>query len=67
MLIVRPLSIVEDGVERLEVVRVRIEPGVDVLGLDRNDAAIVAGCGRFQQALICDCGEAQKVGLLRAA
>lgn len=58
MFVIRPLSIIEDGIERLEVSRIRIEPSVDMLGLDRDDAAIVAGSGDLGRRLVGDRCEA---------
>lgn len=43
MLVVRPLSVVEDRVERREILRIRIQPRIDVLRPNRNHAAIVPG------------------------
>ena len=42
MPVVRPLPVVQDRVTRLQVVRIRVEPSVQVFGPDRDDAAIVA-------------------------
>lgn len=43
VLVVRTLAIIQDLVALLDLVRVWIQPPPNVLGLDRNDAAIVAG------------------------
>lgn len=67
MLVVRLGLVVEDGVERVEVGGVRVEPGVDVLGLDVDDAAVVAGGGDFLRRLVGDHGEGVEVGLALAA
>lgn len=66
MLEIRPLVISEDRVLPSEVFRIRAEPGVDILGLDRNDASVVAGGGDFGRRVICDCSERQKVGFARS-
>jgi len=51
MLIVRTLAIIEDRIQRLEVLRIRVEPGVDVFRLDRDDAATMAGRGDFRRRM----------------
>ena len=61
MLVVRPFAVIEDGVEGREVCRIRIEPRGDVLGLDRDDAAVVAGGGNLCRRLIGDRGKGEKV------
>ena len=38
--VIRPRAIIQNGVQHVEVLRIRIEPGVDVLGLGRDDVAI---------------------------
>ena len=35
------LLVVEDRIQRFEIVRIRIEPGLNVLGLDVDDRAVV--------------------------
>lgn len=36
MFVVRPLSVIKDRGQRLEIVRIRIEPTIDMLGFDRD-------------------------------
>jgi hypothetical protein len=57
VLMVRSRSILENSLHRIEVVRVRIRPRLDVLFLDRHDAAIVTGGRDFGRRLISDCRE----------
>lgn len=40
MLVIRPRAVVQDRVQRSEIARIRIEPGIDLLRLDRNDAVL---------------------------
>ena len=51
VLVIRPRAVVEDRVQSGEVAGIRIEPSIDMLRLDRNDAAVMTGCcnlrGRF--------------------
>ena len=54
MLVIRPLAVIEDRVERVEIVRIGIEPGVDIGGLDRDDAAIMSRGGYFCGRLVGD-------------
>ena len=54
MLIVRPLTIIENRVHRGQIGLLRIEPPVEVLGLDRNDATIVTGCGNLRRRFVGD-------------
>jgi hypothetical protein len=63
MFVVRSLTIVEDGVLSGQVRRVWIQPCVDVLGFDRNDAAIEAGGGHLGRWIIGYRGERQKFWL----
>lgn len=41
MIVVGPLAVVQDGVLSFQIGGVGIEPGVDVVWLDRNNAAVV--------------------------
>ena len=63
MFVVRPLTIVQDRVERREVLGIRLEPGVDVFGAYRDDATIVAGCGDLFRRLIGDRSKREQIGL----
>ena len=64
MLVVRALTVIEDRVQRGQVLRVRVQPHVDVLGLDRDDAAVVSGGSDFGRWLIGDRRERQQVRLI---
>lgn len=59
MLVVGMRAVVEDRVQRGEVVRVRVEPGVDVFGLEVDDGAVVPGGGDFRLRFVGDGGEGQ--------
>ena len=54
MLVVRPLTIIEDRVLRRQTRGVRVEPGIDMFGFDRNDAAIVSRRSHLGRRLIGD-------------
>ncbi len=41
MLVVRPLSIRKDVIQRVQILRVRVQPGIDVFSLQRDDAAVM--------------------------
>jgi len=41
MLIVRPLPIIKNRIQRLQILRVRPKPSIDVLSLDRNHTPIM--------------------------
>ena len=45
MCVERPRLVIEDGLQRVQLVRLGIEPGVDVFGFDLDDAAVMAGNG----------------------
>jgi len=45
MRVERPRLVIEDGLQRVQLVRVGIEPGVDVFGFDLDNAAIMVGDG----------------------
>ena len=66
MRIVLSLPIIENRVLRRKIALIGIEPRVDVLRLDGNDAAIVAGCGNFRGRLISDGREGEQIRLARA-
>lgn len=57
MLVVRPVAIVEDRVQIADPPGIGIEPRIDVLRLDRNDAAIVTGGRDFRWRLVGYRGE----------
>ena len=65
MFVKRSLSILEDGVLRLEVASLWPQPGVEVLALDRDDAAVVTRGGNLRRRLIGHCGEAQEIWMAR--
>lgn len=52
MLAKRSGSIIQDDVLRLRISRIGIEPGIHMLGPDRDDAAAVPGCGNFGRRLV---------------
>ncbi len=64
MLEVRALPIVQNGVGHREVRRIGVQPGVDVLGLDRHDAANVAGRRDLRRGLVGERSERVVSGLL---
>lgn len=43
MLVVRPLPVIKNGVQRCQIGRIRVEPRVDVLWFDWDDTAVVPG------------------------
>jgi hypothetical protein len=49
MFVIGAEAVVEDRVQGGEVFRVRAEPRIDVVGLDRNDASVVAGSRDFRR------------------
>jgi|GEM_PF-6174048 len=55
--------VVKDGVQRLQVGRVWIEPGLHMLGVDVDDRAVVASSGNFGLRVIRDRREAEHVRL----
>lgn len=63
MLVIRPAPVVQDRVQLLQVPRLRLEPGFDVLQLDRDDAAVVARGGDFGRVLVDDGGEGVQLRL----
>ena len=65
MLAKRSGSIIQDDALRLQVSRIGIEPGIHMLGPDRDDAAVVPGCGNFGRRLVCDRRKEQQVRLIR--
>ena len=67
MFVVRSLAIIEDRVQRFQVARVGIQPCVDVLRLDRNDAAIVASSRDLRRRLIGDRRKRKQVRLAAAS
>jgi hypothetical protein len=40
-----------------------LQQSLNVLGLDRNDTAVVTGEGDFRWGIVCDCSERQQVRL----
>ena len=48
MLIVRALTIIKDCILRGETVGIGVEPSVNVLGLDWNNAAVMPGRGYLE-------------------
>lgn len=54
MFVVRALTVVENGTQRRQIGRIRIEPRVEVLRLDRDYAAIVTGSRDFWRRLVSD-------------
>ena len=54
MLVIWPFAIVEDAVEIRALLRVGIEPRVEVFGFDRHDAAIMAPRSDFRRRLVGD-------------
>ncbi len=54
MLVVRPLTILQDVEQFLRMAAQGIQPLVDVAWPDRDDAAIVARCGDFIWWLVGD-------------
>jgi hypothetical protein len=52
MRVIRPFPVVKDGVLRRQVGRIGSEPRVEVRRPDRNDAAVVTGCGDFRRRII---------------
>ena len=61
MFVVRTRTVFEDRLQRVEVLRVGIEPGVDVLGLDRDDAAIVVRSGNLCRWFVRNRSERQQI------
>ncbi len=57
MFVIRPRPIIENRVQRIELAGIRIEPRINVLSLDWNDAAIVFSCGNFPRRLVRHLGE----------
>lgn len=43
VLVVRPIPVIQDRVQRGQVAAVRLQPGVEVLCLDRHDATVMPG------------------------
>jgi len=58
---IRPVAVIENGVLRREVRRVRIGTRVNVLRLDWDDAAVVSGESYFLRRVVCDGRERQQV------
>ena len=54
MRVERPRLVIEDGLQRVQLVRLGIEPGVDVFGFDLDDAAVMANDGDFERRLVDD-------------
>ena len=57
MFVVRLLPIIEDGVQRRPVIRVRVEPCVNIFRLYRNDASVMARSRNLWRRLVGDCGK----------
>lgn len=62
MLVERMPPVVEDCVERAQVGRIGIEPGIHVLGLNVDDCPVMAGLGDLGLRVIGDGGEGQQIG-----
>ena len=52
MFVVWLVTVVQDGIQGGQVAGHRMEPGIDVLRLDRDDAAVVSCCGNFRRRLV---------------
>ena len=57
MLVVRPFAIIKNCVERIEMFRIGIQPGIHIRRLDWDDAAIMTCGGNLGGWLIGDGGE----------
>src|SRR5882757_6558785 len=57
------MTIVENGVLSCKIGPVWIKLDVNVLGLDRDDTAVVTGERDFRRGIVCDCSERQQVRL----
>ena len=66
MLVVWPLARTENRVQRGETAGVGIRPGIHLRGLDRNNAAIVAGCRDLRGWLIGNRRKGKETRLLFA-
>lgn len=64
VLIERVPLVDEDPVERSQVGRILIEPGIHVLGLDADDGPVVAGGGHLGLGVVGDGSERQQIRLL---
>lgn len=62
----RPFAVVEDGLQRVEIVAIRVQPCIYVFRLDRNDATIVAGGGDFGRWAVGDQSERVEAGFVLA-
>lgn len=60
MLVVRPLPVIENGVSPLQITG-GIQPVIDGLPLDRNDAAVMTGRSDLGRRLVSDGGERQQL------
>lgn len=60
MPVVRARSVTENRVLGGNVASVRIEPGVDVLGLDLNNVAIISSCRDFCSRFLGERGKRQQ-------
>ena len=67
MLEVRPVPVVKNRVHRCQIRCVRIQPRIDVIGLDRYDAPVVTCCSDLRRRLIRDGREREQVCLARGA
>jgi hypothetical protein len=65
MLIVWPLTVIEYRVLRSEVGLVRIQPSINVIELDWNDAAIMTRSGDFGWRLVGDGRKREQVRRVR--
>ena len=54
VLVIRPLPILEQGIDRFAGRSRRVEPGIDVLGPKRDDAAVVSCGSDFLRRLVGD-------------
>ena len=61
MLVKRPFAIIKNCVERVEMFRLGLLPGIHVLRLDRDDAAIMTGRGDLGGWLIGDGCERKQI------
>ena len=66
MRVIRPGAVVEGGVHRSQVCRIRIEPRVDVFRLDRDDAAVMPGGSDLRRWIVGDRRERQQIRFARA-
>jgi len=57
VLVVRPLTIIGHGVLNRQILRVRCQAGRREFSAQRDDAAVVAGCGHFGGGLVRDEGK----------